>query len=95
VTFRNESTGEYLFYYLNFKATAPGVISTIEMVTPVRQTASASVRVENPLPISLFFSAECRSPDVSVPPQLSTPALSKVGLHAPDFIYYLDYDCFS
>eukprot|EP00063_Salmo_salar_P029727 XP_014004562.1 PREDICTED: hydrocephalus-inducing protein homolog isoform X1 [Salmo salar] len=80
VTFRNESTGEYLFYYLNFKATAPGVISTIEMVTPVRQTASASVRVENPLPISLFFSAECRSPDVSVPPQLSTPALSKATL---------------
>lgn len=80
VTFKNEVTGEYLFYYLNFNATSPGVISTIEMVTKARQTTSASVIVENPLPTNLVFSAECRSTDISVPSQLSVPALSKVGL---------------
>ncbi|XP_062403912.1 hydrocephalus-inducing protein homolog [Sardina pilchardus] len=77
VTFRNEVTGEYLFYLLSFKATAPGVISTIEMVTPVRQVTSASVRVENPLSVSLYFTVECRSPDVSMPSQLSVPAMTQ------------------
>ncbi|XP_076848184.1 hydrocephalus-inducing protein homolog isoform X3 [Brachyhypopomus gauderio] len=76
VTFKNETTGEYLFYLLNFKATPPGVISTIEMVTAARQTTSACVKVDNPLPMSLVFSTECRSMDVSVPSQLSVPALS-------------------
>ncbi|XP_041964608.1 hydrocephalus-inducing protein homolog isoform X2 [Alosa sapidissima] len=77
VTFRNEVTGEYLFYLLSFKATPPGVISTIEMTTPVRQVTSASVKVENPLSISLYFTVECRSPDVSLPSQLSVPAMTQ------------------
>ncbi|XP_035381538.1 hydrocephalus-inducing protein homolog [Electrophorus electricus] len=77
VTFKNETTGEYLFYNLSFKATPPGVISTIEMVTAARQTTSACVKVDNPLPTSLVFSAECRSADVNLPSQLSVPALSK------------------
>ncbi|KAL0967857.1 hypothetical protein UPYG_G00258430 [Umbra pygmaea] len=80
VTFRNESSGEFLFYLLNFKATAPGVISTIDMVTPVRQTAYASVWVDNPLSVSAAFSVECRNPDISVPPQLSVLPLSKAAL---------------
>ncbi|KAI4885088.1 hypothetical protein NFI96_023140 [Prochilodus magdalenae] len=77
VTFKNEVTGEYLFYYLNFKATPPGVISTVEMVTAARQTTSSFVTVDNPLPTSLVFSTECRSTDIFVSPQLSVPALSK------------------
>ncbi|KAL6479129.1 hypothetical protein MHYP_G00125620 [Metynnis hypsauchen] len=77
VTFKNEVTGEYLFYYLNYKATPPGVISTVEMVSAARQTASASVTVDNPLHTNLVFSTECRSTDISMPSQLAVPALSK------------------
>uniref|UniRef100_W5LN16 HYDIN axonemal central pair apparatus protein n=1 Tax=Astyanax mexicanus TaxID=7994 RepID=W5LN16_ASTMX len=84
VTFKNEVTGEYLFYNLSFKATPPGVMSTVEMVASVRQTTSACVEVENPLPTNVVFSVECRSPDISVQSQLSVSALSKVGL---DFEY--------
>ncbi|XP_028813720.1 hydrocephalus-inducing protein homolog [Denticeps clupeoides] len=80
VTFVNEDTGEYLFHYLNFKATAPGVISTMKMVTTVHQTASGSVEVENPYDTSIIFTAECRNPDISVPPQLSVPSLSKATM---------------
>ncbi|MCJ8733357.1 hypothetical protein PDJAM_G00222410, partial [Pangasius djambal] len=76
LTFKNEATGEYQFYYLNFKATPPGVISTIEMVTVVRQMASGCVNLENPLPTSLLFTTECRSTDINVQPQFSVPALS-------------------
>ena len=81
VTFRNEETGEYLLYLLNFRTTAPGVIRTIEMSTLVRQCTSASVRVENPLPAVLVFTVECRSPDVSLPSQISVPAATWVQFH--------------
>ncbi|XP_066569678.1 hydrocephalus-inducing protein homolog [Amia ocellicauda] len=77
VTFRNEVTQEYLFYFVNFKATAPGIIRTIEMVTPVRQSASATVQVENPLPSPLTFVTECRSADISLPAQLTVPPHSE------------------
>ncbi|KAG7333195.1 hypothetical protein KOW79_003330 [Hemibagrus wyckioides] len=76
LTFKNEATGEYQFYYLNFKATPPGVISTIEMVTVVRQVTSGCVKLENPLPMNLLFTTECRSVDVNVQPQFSVPAQS-------------------
>ncbi|KAI1889973.1 hypothetical protein AGOR_G00168420 [Albula goreensis] len=76
VTFCNEATQEYLFYYVNFKATAAGVIRTVEMATAVRQTATASVTVDNPLPGTVSFTTECRNADLSLPQQLSVPGLS-------------------
>lgn len=80
LTFKNEATGEYQFYYLNFKVTPPGVIRTIELVTVVRQMTSGCVNLENPLPTNLLFITECRSSDLIVQPQLSVPALSMVSL---------------
>lgn len=88
LTFKNEATGEYQFYYLNWKATPPGVISTIEMVTVVRQMTSSSVTLENPLPTNLLFMTECRSTDITVQPQFSVPALSTV---LNDLIFYIFY----
>ncbi|KAG7468631.1 hypothetical protein MATL_G00145140 [Megalops atlanticus] len=80
VTFWNETTQEYLFYLVNFRATAAGVVRTVEMVTAVRQTATATVTVENPLPAAVSFTTECRCADISVPPQLTVPALSTGSL---------------
>uniref|UniRef100_UPI003AADF4DB hydrocephalus-inducing protein homolog n=1 Tax=Centroberyx gerrardi TaxID=166262 RepID=UPI003AADF4DB len=77
VTFRNEVSGEYVFYHVVFKATSPGVLSTMELVTAVRQTVSASVRVENPLTASTSLTSECKCPDISVPPQHTVPGQSK------------------
>lgn len=80
VTFKNEATGEFLFYNLNFKATAPGLIDTIEMATRVRQMTSGFTEVENPLLVDVSFSAECQNSDISFPPQFLVPAQSKVGI---------------
>lgn len=78
VTFRNEASGEYMFYLVTFDATSPGVLSTIKLVTAVRRVASASVGVENPLSTPVCFTTECRSPDISAPPQTTVPGQSKV-----------------
>ncbi|TRY66381.1 hypothetical protein DNTS_003349 [Danionella cerebrum] len=82
VTFKNETSGEYLFYNFNFKATAPGVISTRELCTRVRQITAGSVEVENPLQVDVSFSVECQNTDISIPPQFFVPSHTK-ALPAP------------
>uniref|UniRef100_A0A8D0GGN3 HYDIN protein n=1 Tax=Sphenodon punctatus TaxID=8508 RepID=A0A8D0GGN3_SPHPU len=77
VTFRNEMTQEYLFYLVTFKATPSGPISTIEMATAVRQSTSASVKVENPLLSPVTFTTDCKVPDVNLPQQFIVPAHSE------------------
>ncbi|XP_018430800.1 PREDICTED: hydrocephalus-inducing protein homolog, partial [Nanorana parkeri] len=80
VTFRNEATQEYLFYNVTFKSTPPGVISTIELVTPVRQSTAAVVTVENPLSAPVTFTTDCRVPEINLPPQITVPAQSEGSL---------------
>lgn len=80
VTFLNEVTEEYLFYMATFKATASGPISTVEMSTAVRQRASSTVKVDNPLPVPVTFAIDCKVPDVNVPPYFTVPAQSEVGV---------------
>ncbi|NXS93719.1 HYDIN protein, partial [Jacana jacana] len=80
VTFLNEVTQEYLFYMVTFKATASGPISTIEMSTAVRQRASSTVKVDNPLPVPVTFDIDCKVPDISVPPHFTVPSQSKADL---------------
>ncbi|XP_077975805.1 hydrocephalus-inducing protein homolog isoform X2 [Styela clava] len=77
IVFKNEATSEYIFYYVTFRATAPGVISTIELQTPVRRSAAHSVRVENPLAYPLTFQTDCKAPDINLPPQFTVPANSE------------------
>ncbi|XP_026221932.1 hydrocephalus-inducing protein homolog [Anabas testudineus] len=80
VTFHNEVTGEYLFYLATFKATSPGVLSTIELVTTVRRTVSATVQVENPLTMATCLTTECKCADISAPLQHTVPGQSKSSL---------------
>nr|XP_042717290.1 hydrocephalus-inducing protein homolog isoform X2 [Chrysemys picta bellii] len=77
VTFRNEVTQEYVFYLVTFKAIPSGPVSTIEMVTPVRQSTSSSIKVENPLVFPVTFITDCKVPDVNLPPQFIVPAQSE------------------
>ncbi|XP_069822484.1 hydrocephalus-inducing protein homolog isoform X3 [Dendropsophus ebraccatus] len=77
VIFRNETTQEYMFYYVTFKATPPGIISTIELVTPVRQSTAATLCVENPLSVPVTFTTDCRVPEINLPPQITVPAQSE------------------
>lgn len=78
VIFRNEVTNEFLYYTVSFRVIPSGVIKTIDMVSPVRQSTSASIKVENPLPYPVTFATECRVPDISLPSQFVVPANSEV-----------------
>ncbi|XP_068943597.1 hydrocephalus-inducing protein homolog [Petaurus breviceps papuanus] len=77
VIFRNEVNNEYLFYLVTFKVLSAGIIKTIEMSTFVRQSTSASIKVENPLPYSVVFTTDCRVPDLSIPSQFAVPPNSE------------------
>ncbi|ELK36190.1 Hydrocephalus-inducing protein like protein [Myotis davidii] len=77
VIFRNEVTNEFLYYMTSFRVIPSGVIKTIEMTSPVRQSTSASVKVENPLPYSVTFATECRVPDINLPSQFMVPPNSE------------------
>ncbi|KAM5262598.1 hydrocephalus-inducing protein homolog [Ctenodactylus gundi] len=77
VVFRNEVTNEFLYYVVSFKVTPSGTIKTIEMTSAVRQNASATIKLENPLPYSVTFSTECKLSDISLPSQFAVPANSE------------------
>lgn len=59
VTFRNESTGEYCFYELQFKAIRGGSLGTIDLFTQVRVPVSHSLKLDNPLGNTVTFTATC------------------------------------
>ncbi|CAH7062215.1 Hydin [Phodopus roborovskii] len=77
VIFRNEVTNEFLYYTLSFRVIPSGIIKTIQMTSSVRQSASASIKLENPLPYSVTFSTECKLNDISLPSQFAVPANSE------------------
>eukprot|EP00794_Sanderia_malayensis_P018879 gene18879-20779_t len=76
VTFKNEQSGEYQYYYVQFKATTPGVISTIDLSTPVRQSTSRTITVNNPLQAPVNFQTNCNLQDINLPPQFTIPPQS-------------------
>ncbi|XP_033625714.1 hydrocephalus-inducing protein homolog [Asterias rubens] len=80
VIFRNEVTGEFQFYYATFKSTAPGVIDTIEMTTPVRLSTSHTISLDNPLNLPVTFTTNCPVADIMLPPQLVVPPQSEGSL---------------
>ncbi|CAH1779299.1 unnamed protein product [Owenia fusiformis] len=75
--FTNETTGEYQYFELTFKATKPGVISTIDLSTPVRQSIQHTLTLKNPLSYAVTFLASCNVVEVLMPNQLAVPAESE------------------
>ena len=82
VTFKNEQTLEYQFYYVQFKATSPGVMAVIKLSTPVRQSVSESLTVSNPLQTPVTFQLNCSVQDISFPPQRTVPPQSEVNINS-------------
>ncbi|XP_070194710.1 hydrocephalus-inducing protein homolog isoform X4 [Littorina saxatilis] len=77
VTFANEQTGEYQYYEIQLRSTKPGVIATVDLSTPVRQSVPHTVRLENPLHYPVSFNASCNIPEVLMPTGLQVPAQSQ------------------
>lgn len=59
VTFINESTGEYQWIEVGFKAVKGGPLDRINLVTPVRQSSQHSLTVKNPLTSAVTFTVSC------------------------------------
>ena len=79
VIFRNEQGGEYLFYYVTFKAVPPGVMATIDLSTPIRKSTSHVVTLHNPLSTPVTFNSQCSVADIQLPPSFTVPPLSEVS----------------
>ena len=79
VTFRNEKTNEYLFYNIHFKATPPGIISSIDLSTPVRKSVSHRVTIDNPMPTQVTFHTNVNTLDISLPATFEAGAESEVS----------------
>ena len=79
VVFRNEQSGEYLFYYVTFKAVPPGVMATIDLSTPIRKSTSHVVTLHNPLSTPVTFNSQCSVADIQLPPNFTVPPLSEVS----------------
>ncbi|KAL5467034.1 hypothetical protein EMCRGX_G031201 [Ephydatia muelleri] len=67
ITFRNEQTGEYLFYIVQIKFVPSGVIGTIELKTQVRKSVSHMLTIDNPLPSPVTVTTAINVPDISLP----------------------------
>jgi hypothetical protein len=67
IMFRNEQSQEFTFWNINFKSTPPGILSTLEMNTSVRQACIKEVMIHNPLSTAAVFGSACPSADVTVP----------------------------
>ena len=80
MTFINEQSGEYQYYELTFKSAKPGVITTIDLTTPVRQSVHHKIKLENPLAQAVVFSASCAVPEVLMPATLNVPPNSHVSI---------------
>jgi len=81
VTFTNEQSGEYQFYDVMIRAVRPGVISSIQITTPVRQRKQYILMLENPLTYAVTFTASCNVPEVQILSQISVPASSEVIIY--------------
>jgi len=56
---KNETTGEYMFYEVTFKATAAGVLDTIQLNTCVRSVTRHTVDISNPLTAPVEIQMTC------------------------------------
>ena len=58
-TFKNEQSGEYIFYNVNVKASEPGLQGmSIELICPVRETVTKLITIENPTSKEIQISRE-------------------------------------
>lgn len=48
VTFKNESSGEYIQYKVQTTASEPELLDKIELISSVRETVNKEIMIENP-----------------------------------------------
>ncbi|KAJ3270503.1 hypothetical protein HDV01_007759 [Terramyces sp. JEL0728] len=76
VIFKNETTQEYIFFNVNYKCLPPGIISTLEFTSPIRQLHSREIVVSNPLPTPVVFTGSCNISEITIPHTFTIPPKS-------------------
>jgi hypothetical protein len=64
--FRNEINQEYVFYNINYRNLPAGIISTIDITSPIRQLQTRELTVCNPLTIPALFNCSSNHPEITV-----------------------------
>lgn len=78
--FTNDKTGEYQWYELQYKFIKGGTIETIELTTPVRQSAFKKIRLENTTKQATTFNVQNNIAEILMPNTFSVPPQSTVCL---------------
>lgn len=79
MTFKNEQTGEFLFYTFHLKATSPGILSSFDLTTPVRQSVTQFVKIVNPFNLPATMATSCTTPEIAIPASFIIGASSSGG----------------
>lgn len=83
LTFLNETSGEYLSFVLNVTATEADLLETIELISPIRESISRIVTIENPTDTEIIIGKSqftCTSEYIDLgPEQLKIPPKSERG----------------
>lgn len=86
ITFKNEQSGEFQFYYVTYKVSAAGIIDTIKLTAPVRQSVSHTIPLYNPLSVSVTLNTQLQnSTEISLLPTFTVPANSE-GLFSFEYM---------
>lgn len=92
VIFKNETTGEYLYYEAHFKSTPGSSIETITLSTPVRKPVKHSISLHNPLATPITFSMSCMQEGTNRPCiDIHGPSHFRVPPRATNAQYTMDY----
>jgi hypothetical protein len=83
LTFLNETSGEFLPFILSVNASEGDLLETIELASPIRESVSRIVTIENPTDTEVVIARNqftCASEYVEVGPEtLKIPAKSERG----------------
>ena len=80
MTFKNETSGEYLYYHVNFKSTPPGVMGVVELTTAVRKSALHKINIHNPLPTPVTMTTNTNVAEITMPTSFLVGAQSEVSV---------------
>ena len=93
VVFRNETTQEFLSFDLTFKSTPSGVLESIPLKTPARQSLSHTITLENPLPTPVSFTQTCNYIDGlrGACTEIQGPTAFKIPARTDSFEYTFEF----
>ena len=92
VVFKNEATGEYVLYDVQFKSMTSNSVETITLTTAVREPIQHSISLHNPLPTPIMFSMACSQEGSNRQcVDIHGPSHFRVPPRATDARYTFDY----